>query len=66
MRRSLSPAEGRIKRVCVGMEGAGKWENTYAKQKYTPAFSRARGVTKYNSFFLIIIGFKGLSSITLC
>jgi hypothetical protein len=59
MRRSLSPERGRIKRVCVGMEGAGKWENTYAKQKYTPVLSRARGVTKYNSFFLIVIGFKG-------
>jgi hypothetical protein len=44
---------------CVGMEGAEEREFTVALQKYTPVSSRARGVTKSISFFLLIIGFKG-------
>jgi hypothetical protein len=42
---------GTQKRVLVEPEGVRKGENTCAKQKYTPVFSRARGVLQYIFFF---------------
>jgi hypothetical protein len=54
-----SAGERSTKSVLCGHGRSGGRENTYAKQKYTPGSSRARGVTKSISFFLLIIGFKG-------
>jgi hypothetical protein len=54
-----SAEKGSTKSVLCGHGRSGGRENTCAKQKYTPGSSRARGVTKSISFFLLIIGFKG-------
>jgi hypothetical protein len=56
MVRSANSRVWRIKRGWVGTSGWEEWENTYAKQKYTPVSSRARGTKQYISFFLLIIG----------
>jgi hypothetical protein len=45
------------KKYSVWARGSGEWEDTYAKQKYTPVL-RARGVTKVYLFFFRLIGFK--------
>jgi hypothetical protein len=58
--RSNSVREGNTKRGTCGARRSGEWENTYAKQKYTPVSSRARGVYNVSLFFLLIIGFKEL------
>jgi hypothetical protein len=58
MRRSLSVEWGNTKKGTGESEGVRKGENTCAKQKYTPVFSRARGVYSVTLFFLILIGFK--------
>jgi hypothetical protein len=64
MLHSSSPAEGRTKRDSVKvLQGGG--ETGSIDEIYTPVFSRARGVFTVYLFFFRLIGFKGLSYITL-
>jgi hypothetical protein len=60
MVRSTNAGYRSIKRGLCGPVGRG---NRSIDGIYTPAFSRARGVSKVYLFFLLLIGFKGLSSI---
>jgi hypothetical protein len=60
MVRSTNAREGSIKRGFGGPVGRG---NRSIDEIYTPAFSRARGVTKVYLFFFSINRVRGLISI---
>jgi hypothetical protein len=55
----LQAEEVEAKKMLVRGRVGGEWEYTVALQKYTPVL-RARGILQCISFFIILIGFKGL------
>jgi hypothetical protein len=59
MLQSSNAGKRSIKSIACRARRSGEWENTLAKQKYTPVFRARAGSIKYISFFLILIGFKG-------
>jgi hypothetical protein len=59
MRRSLNPGLRRIKRVVCGNKWAGNG-CIVEQSKTILLLSRARGTTKLISFFIRLIGFKGI------